>query len=436
MFKVNMRKFILTLIFLTIPIALYSQPMPAMSAGIPVNSFTNAAIVDSTNGVAFALPSANANTLTWQISYGVAPGAINIVLQTSQDNSAWFTVDTTTAVSGEIRNYGPTSALFVRARIVSHAGGSGLTVTFTIGRTIGVSLTLPAAFTTNNIGATVVPGVGIQNLTPAAPGAQQNSPLFYLQGSGWKTNATAESQTVKFGIQARPTQGTSAPGFVFHFLSNVNDTGWNTLFTTNENGVFTSTGPIAVSALSYFSITSRSSILSPADNEIQLTNSNNNGFSRLLYGPEASANTSVRLQKSVTGIANAVATPVLTVTIPNAAHSASLSVRLTGSLGAGGAIGANEATGVNNYNIAIARTSGVATVAVASSAYGTANASVAGGATITVTAAVSGMTGGVGATQTFTINVTITRGSGSSTNHTCLVIVEIHNANGTGITVS
>jgi hypothetical protein len=75
-------------------------------------------------------------------------------------------------------------------------------------------------------------------------------------------------------------------------------------------------------------------------------------------------------------------------------------------------------------------------VAVASTAYGSATSSVAGAATCTITAAVSAISGAVGASNTFTVDVTISRGSGSSTNHTCLALVELLNANATGITVA
>lgn len=143
-----------------------------------------------------------------------------------------------------------------------------------------------------------------------------------------------------------------------------------------------------------------------------------------------------RLTKAVAAIANGVATAVLTVTIPNAAHSASVLVRLNGSLGAGGAIGANEASGTVSYLIAIARTAGVNAVVTASAAFGSAMANVAGAATITVTAAASAIAGAVGADNTFTVNVTITRGSGASTNHTCVVLAEILNANAAGVSMA
>lgn len=158
----------------------------------------------------------------------------------------------------------------------------------------------------------------------------------------------------------------------------------------------------------------------------------------ILFGPGSTATTTTRteLNKAVTGITNAAATDVLTVTIPNAAHSACLEVEVIGSLGAGGAVGANEATASNTYKFVITRTAGVATVVATSAAFGAAAAAVAGAATVTCTAAATAMTGVVSAQQTFTVQVTISRSAGSSTNHTCLVYAKLMNANVTGITIA
>lgn len=153
-------------------------------------------------------------------------------------------------------------------------------------------------------------------------------------------------------------------------------------------------------------------------------------------GTAAAATVKTRVMKAVTGIADGVATAVLTATIPNAAQSGSLRVTLVGSLGAGGAIGANEATGTVSYDFAITRTAGVNAVTTISTAYGSGMASVAGAATITVTAAASAIAGAVGVANTFTVNVTITAGSGAATNHTCTVFAEVINANANGITLS
>ena len=81
------------------------------------------------------------------------------------------------------------------------------------------------------------------------------------------------------------------------------------------------------------------------------------------FGATAGANLSETvIMKSVTAIVDAVATSVLTITVPNAPVSALLRVRLSGSLGAGGAIGAYEASCGVTYDFQIVRTAGVAAV--------------------------------------------------------------------------
>lgn len=161
------------------------------------------------------------------------------------------------------------------------------------------------------------------------------------------------------------------------------------------------------------------------------------GVNSLRFGSTAATTTArTEMNKAVTAFTDAVAKATFTITIPNAAHSASLVVKLIGSLGAGGAIGANEATATNTYDIVLTRTAGVNAVATISAAYGAAAAAVAGAATVTCTAAMSAVTGAVGASNSFTVDVTITKSGGASANHTCLCYGQLMNANATGITIA
>jgi hypothetical protein len=75
----------------------------------------------------FALPSYagmpnNGRTITWQTIYGSAPSAISVVLQTAMNDvdAQYATVDTSTATAGR--------ANFIRAKVSSITGGSGVTV--------------------------------------------------------------------------------------------------------------------------------------------------------------------------------------------------------------------------------------------------------------------------------------------------------------------
>jgi hypothetical protein len=143
------------------------------------------------------------------------------------------------------------------------------------------------------------------------------------------------------------------------------------------------------------------------------------------------------INKTVTGITDAAATATFTVTIPNAAHTATVEFELTGIIGAGGAIGAHEAAATTSGKIIVTRTAGVNAVASAvSTAFGAVAANVAGATTVTVAAAVSAISGAVGATNTFTINVTITKAGGSSANHICLCYAKVMNANASGVTIA
>lgn len=158
--------------------------------------------------------------------------------------------------------------------------------------------------------------------------------------------------------------------------------------------------------------------------------------STVTTGSQGSAISAARLMKQATALANAAATTVVNATIPNAAHSAMIKIRVTGSIGAGGAIGANEASATNSYHIVITRTAGLATVAAISAAYGAAASNVAGGTTVTAVVTLAAVTGANNATQTLPIQITVTRGAGASTNHTALIECEVENANATGVTIA
>lgn len=65
-------------------------------------------------------------------------------------------------------------------------------------------------------------GIWLANTTAAAAGAQQWSPSLVLEGQGWKTNATAASQSVKFSIFTGPVQGAANPVGYFYLTSSIN----------------------------------------------------------------------------------------------------------------------------------------------------------------------------------------------------------------------
>lgn len=98
-------------------------------------------------------------------------------------------------------------------------------------------------------------GLVAENTTAATAGNQKYSPLNRQRGNGWKTNATAGSQSVEFATQVRPVQGAAAPTGATHWLSQINGGGWTSRMNLDSAGLLTTTlinnGDGAVGAPSY-----------------------------------------------------------------------------------------------------------------------------------------------------------------------------------------
>src|SRR5579863_8551789 len=120
------------------------RPMPNYNAQNPPYSIFPGDVALAFNSEApgagqasqqFALPSyagfpENGRTVRWQTIYGTAPSAVSIVLQTAMtDTDAQYaTIDTSAATAGEARTVTGVRGNFVRAKVSSITGGSGVTV--------------------------------------------------------------------------------------------------------------------------------------------------------------------------------------------------------------------------------------------------------------------------------------------------------------------
>ncbi len=83
----------------------------------------------------FALPSyagfpENGRTVRWQTIFGTSPSAVSIVLQTAMTDAdaQYTTIDTSTATGGEAWTVSGVRGNFIRAKMSSITGGSGVTV--------------------------------------------------------------------------------------------------------------------------------------------------------------------------------------------------------------------------------------------------------------------------------------------------------------------
>lgn len=95
------------------------------------------------------------------------------------------------------------------------------------------------------VGTALLASLFAYNPTAAAVGAQQYSPAVRWTGQGWKTNATAASQTVEFAAQCRPVQGAAAPTGELHWLSQINGGGWTSRMMLDSAGKLSIGGPLA-----------------------------------------------------------------------------------------------------------------------------------------------------------------------------------------------
>lgn len=75
----------------------------------------------------------------------------------------------------------------------------------------------------SNVGiSTTNVGASISNTSAATAILNQNSPVFELEGRGWKTDATAASRAVKWALQTRPVTGAADPSGDLVFRYSIN----------------------------------------------------------------------------------------------------------------------------------------------------------------------------------------------------------------------
>lgn len=155
--------------------------------------------------------------------------------------------------------------------------------------------TVPLAILNAGLGVTPTVTLLITNSTAAANNAQQVSGSIAWEGFGWKTTATAASQSVRFQAYVLPVQGASLPSGVFTLSSSINGGAYANALTYTTAGVltitggFTSGGSILGPTSALIGIIGRSGIKSSADGLIELFNSTANNFTALNFGGTSSS---------------------------------------------------------------------------------------------------------------------------------------------------
>jgi hypothetical protein len=199
------------------------------------------------------------------------------------------------------------------------------------------------------------------------------------------------------------------------------------------------------SANEYVCDTNNSDIVTVNRNGTQVTLQDSGAASassspiEIIGGTAAGSGTSAyTLVKTVTAVADNVATAVATVTIPNPTVNANATflIQVCGVMGAGGAVGAGESTAGSAYVMSVARTVGATAVVTTSSQTASAVSKVSGGDTFACTIAASSVSGGSTATETFTITATAHDSTGSGTNHVVTVVITLLNGATGGVSIA
>jgi hypothetical protein len=140
----------------------------------------------------------------------------------------------------------------------SDANGSGM-IAFSTGGierarfandgTLGLGTTVPSSkvdITTNNLGVTQTntSGLALVNTTAATAVLQQISPAIRWTSQGWKTTATAASQSVTFSAFVLPVIGTTSPSGTWQLQSSINGGAATNALTVTSAGVLTATSSI------------------------------------------------------------------------------------------------------------------------------------------------------------------------------------------------
>ena len=217
----------------------------------------------------------------------VAPSTSGNVL-TSNGTTWTSTAPATTnpAGSGSELQFRSTGTAFGAVTNSSVSGG-----TLTLGNAEALATT-PAAYLT------------LRNTTNAAAGAQQVSPSLVLEGRGWKTDATAASQTVRFRENILPVQGTANPSATWRLQSEINNSGtWTDRATMTTPGVFAVSGDSntitldakdsnnTISATRHINITPGNGWTLFLNASVQVASSNTFGFSSDVVLGRDAANT-------------------------------------------------------------------------------------------------------------------------------------------------
>lgn len=168
-----------------------------------------------------AYPTFNQST-TGNAATATALQTARTINGTSFDGTANITV---TAAAGTLTG----------STLASGVTASSLT---SLGTLTSMAMDGAGTITRSGLGTTTTAGLTLQTTTAAAAGAQQVSPSLDLIGQGWKTTATAASQSAGVRLHVLPVQGSTAPTAELRISSVINGSETN-VFNIDSSGNIT-----------------------------------------------------------------------------------------------------------------------------------------------------------------------------------------------------
>lgn len=276
------------------------QAQTSLSFGISRTSLSAVSGGAGTIGTAFtAPPGGDAALVTWVTSYSAPPASVTMLLQASLDNSTWFTLDSSTAVGGELRSI-ISSASFFRCNISAVSGAVNKTCSLVLRRTnsatsgtitaggaitAGGDITTSGEFYASN-GSAGAPSYSFTSAPASGSYVIGNSVAFttagvrrgYFDGGGLTIDGIAR---VADGTAGAPSYSfTSEPTLGF----------WrNGAGTIQAQGTLLGSGSIYAAQNASLNINGRFAISSTADGNARFTNTAGTDFGLLQFGGTTSA---------------------------------------------------------------------------------------------------------------------------------------------------
>src|SRR3990167_8929799 len=165
------------------------------SFGVLVTSLSTTS-TGAVSGTSFALPGLSAAIVTWQVTYTGAPNPVSVKLEASLDNTTWFTVGTSTVITGDLQTTIHLAVKFIRISQVSKTGAGTTTGTLVAQHSLSL-VPLTAGF---NNGTVSLPSI-FSATTPT-------SGFYFPTSSSIGSTVPISFNAILFSNLGTPTNGT------------------------------------------------------------------------------------------------------------------------------------------------------------------------------------------------------------------------------------